>query len=78
MDTIQIGIGLDDNVFQIVRKILRQVFPVLDQENYSGSVSDQNGNTNMDNSSSTLSGDTITTRNVIYHEDDLKSIELIK
>ena len=70
VDTIQIGIGLDDNIFQIVRKILKQVFPVLEQENYSGSVSDQNGNTNMDNSSSIFSGETVTTRNVIYHDDD--------
>jgi hypothetical protein len=70
VDTIKIGIGLDDNIFQIVRKILRQVFPVLDQENYSGLISDQYGNTNLDNNSSIHSGETVTTRNVIYHDDD--------
>jgi hypothetical protein len=80
LETIQIGIGLDDNIFQIVRKILRQVFPLLDQEKYSGSVSDQNEKINMDNitSSSILSAETVTKRDVIYHYDDLKMIELLK
>jgi hypothetical protein len=62
VDVIQIGIGLDDNIFQIVRRILRQIFPILDQENYLG----YNG-TNIDNNSSIFSGDTVTTRSVIYH-----------
>ncbi len=45
VNTIRIGIGLDDNIFQIVRKILRQVFPILDQDIYSGQISDLNGKT---------------------------------
>ena len=77
-DTIQIGIGLDEKIFQLLRKILRQIFPILDQEYYSGSVSNVDRNSKMNNSSSTSSGDTITTRYVIYHDDYLKSIELIK
>lgn len=50
--------------------MLQQIFPILDKENYSDSVTDQNGNSNMDNSSSTQSNETITTRNVINHDND--------
>lgn len=53
--TISIGIGLDDNIFQIIRKIIGQIFPVLEKEKYLQPSSNIDENNNLENNYTTFS-----------------------
>ncbi len=83
VETIEFGIGLDDNLFQVIRKIIKQIFPILDQSKYvlealsSNSSNAEYSSTNGNTTENTPFGVAQIIRNVIYNDDVKKSIELI-
>ncbi len=63
----------------MVRKILKQVFPLLDQSSYTQTDSPiaPSAETLKLNNDLSPFGESITTRNIVHHDNENQSVELI-